>query len=84
MPGQLDQSSSSFGLEPMILVCFGRGIRLSRPLMDFQIASLSATSGVASSRVKFHVADSAAIGAPAPLTGASGSPNGTTDGCRVS
>ena len=45
-----------------------------RPLTDFQIASLSPISGVASSTLKFHRADAVASGAVGALVGAAAVP----------
>src|SRR3954451_20516661 len=55
-------------------------MRAWRPRTDFQIASLSATSGAASASFRSQRADWLAIAAAAPLTGAPGSPNGVTAG----
>lgn len=60
--------SSSLGIEPMMRSCFGAGMRLSRPLIDFQMDWLSWISGAASSRLKSHASELAASGASAPLT----------------
>src|SRR5215212_6283060 len=55
-----------------------------RPLTDFQIASLSPISGVASSTLKVHRADAVASGAVGALVGAAGSPCGITFGICAS